>query len=154
MSSPDIADLARSTYAIPSKPIRSTRLPRSGKRRFAMIGEGEIAAYGRCLGPHVALQLVLVMLANTQWVRKQEGWTKPSRDLLQQAGLSDRRVRERAVRRAIELSWIETRPSRGRGSRLEYRLLYCWFDGASVEQSAGKIVDLKTVRAKRAPNRR
>jgi hypothetical protein len=110
-----------------------------------LIGVAEIAAYGRCLGPHVALQFAMVMLRNTQWVRQHDGWTKPPRELLVLVGLDDRQVRERAVRKAVALGWIETRRSHGPGSRLEYRLRFGWQDGVAAG-SGDNVVILKPAR--------
>ena len=110
-----------------NKQPRKPRLAATTRKRrgFLMIEGSEIPAWGRCYGSHVALHLEMIRLSGLQWVRRRDGWVALTAATLQTIGLGNRYTRHSAVRRAVELGWLETR-SGGVGHKLEYRLRSEW----------------------------
>jgi hypothetical protein len=106
-----------------------------------MVGIDAIPAFGRIFSPAVALLLELLRVAGLRSTKKRDGWTPFDLERFEAIGLTDKRVRYRAVRRLLAHDVIEVRQLYG--LRFEYRLNPNW------AKPKAEVVDLAAQRKKR-----
>jgi hypothetical protein len=95
------------------------------KRSYARVPRDYFPAIGRVFDPAVVLLLELVRQEGLNVVQKNNGWMVLKDQALTDIGLSDKRVRQRAVQRLTAAGFIGTR--RQGQARLQYRLMPDWW---------------------------